>query len=214
MKFLILTCLLLSFFSQNADFAYAQAFALPLPSASIATPVDVTKKDKVFSQIEEHLNAIKTLTASFTQTAGNKKPLTGSFILQRPNKFRLAYDPPTPWLFLSTGIQIIYYDSELEQTTYLSDADLPISFLLEDKIVLEKSNVSMELLEDDTSYYLVVYKQDASPYTFVFSKNPVQFRAWMFYDQQQDLVSVTLSNQLYDVKIDKNVFRFNERLSR
>ena len=214
MKFLILTCLLLSLFLQNIDFAYAQALNLPLPSTSITTPVDTTKKENVFLQIEKHLNAVKTLTASFTQTAGDKKPLTGSFILQRPNKFRLTYDPPTPSLFLSTGIQIIYYDSELEQTTYLSDADLPISFLLEDKIVLKKSNVSMELLEDDISYYLVVYKQDTSPYTFVFNKNPMQFKAWMFYDQHQDLVSVTLNNQLYGVKIDQNAFRFKERFSR
>ncbi|MBY0431339.1 MAG: outer membrane lipoprotein carrier protein LolA, partial [Rhodospirillales bacterium] len=96
----------------------AMALLLAAP-AWAARPVQLSAQDLADVQrVEDYLNGITTLQARFLQASPNGATAEGTAYISRPGKMRLAYDPPSPILVVADGRMLVYYDSELKETSY------------------------------------------------------------------------------------------------
>ena len=81
---------------------------------------------------EIYLNQIKSLQARFVQISSNGAFAEGEVFVDRPGKLRFEYDPPHPILMIADGINLLYYDKELKQSTFIPLWETPLWFLMRD----------------------------------------------------------------------------------
>ncbi len=73
-------------------------------------------------RIQQFFTEVKSLRADFEQTVTDSKgkiiqDAKGTFVLQRPGKFRWDYHAPYPQLIVADGRKLWIYDPDLEQVT-------------------------------------------------------------------------------------------------
>ena len=69
------------------------------------------------ARIEANLNAIHTLHSRFLQVAPNGATSEGQAWLERPGRMRFQYEPPAPFLLVAGHGLLVFYDSQLKQTS-------------------------------------------------------------------------------------------------
>lgn len=83
--------------------------------------------DDASSTLQAKLNAIRTMSASFSQTVGSKyralSQSSGTMALARPGRFRWQTIKPLAQLVVADGRRLWIYDTDLEQVTVKSQAD-------------------------------------------------------------------------------------------
>lgn len=92
---------------------FAAGLMFAVSAAQAQTAADI-------QQIESYLNNIKTLKASFVQTASNGNTSEGKLYIEKPNKIRMEYDAPVNVLIVGDGDYIVYNDKDLDQITLLT----------------------------------------------------------------------------------------------
>ena len=73
------------------------------------------QKAEDIAKIENYLNNIKTLKASFVQIASNANTSEGELYIAKPNKIRMEYADPVNVTIVGDGNVIVYNDKELDQ---------------------------------------------------------------------------------------------------
>ena len=110
--------------------------------------------------IGEHNSAIETMAGRFLQidTAGGR--VEGTFYLQRPNKIRFRYAPPSREEIVSAG-RGFYILDRAERTKYVYPQDkVPLRQFLTDKIDFLNANLS-DVVMTDTFISITLF--DESP---------------------------------------------------
>ena len=83
------------------------------------SPKAFAQKASDVLEIENYLNNIKTLHASFVQTASNGNTSEGKIYIAKPNKIRMEYNDPVNVSIVGDGNFIVYHDKELDQVTHI-----------------------------------------------------------------------------------------------
>jgi outer membrane lipoprotein-sorting protein len=197
--------------------AACAAFALlaaPLPPAVAAPPKPAALSDQDradIGRVEAYMNQLRTATATFLQVADNGGVARGKFYLSRPGKMRFEYEPPTPILMVSTGGQVVYYDSLLKQTSYLPIDSTPLGLLLRDNLKFG-SEVTITQLERGPGTIRLSLVQTKEPdlgaLTLTFTDKPLALKQWTVIDQQRQATTVTLMELQTDMKLDPKLFQF------
>jgi outer membrane lipoprotein-sorting protein len=209
-----LCCVLLLSFSAwwmfSSPSSAETTFVKPVPTVANSTAF--------LSEIEAYLNTLRTLKATFEQSAPGMRPQRGTLVLARPGRMRLEYTPPPHLLLIADGRSIVYYDKELDQITYLDKNDLPIAFLLEDTIRFAQSGLDAQTVVNGTTVNLTLFRQGDStlrPVTFTFSRDPLKLLHWTYVDEQGTQVTVTLNRLEENVRVKNSLFVFrNPRFGR
>ena len=190
------------------------ALAGPLAPASAAPPKPAALSDQEradLGRIETYLNGLRTATATFLQVSDNGGVARGKMYLSRPGKMRFEYEPPTPVLMVSTGSSLVYYDSLLQQTSYLPIDSTPLGLLLRDTIKFggELTITRFERGPGTMRITLVETKEpDQGALILTFSDRPLALKQWTVIDQQRKATTVTLMELQTDVKLDPRLFQF------
>ncbi|HEY6898822.1 MAG TPA: outer membrane lipoprotein chaperone LolA [Rhodocyclaceae bacterium] len=86
--------------------------------AGFAAPAAASGLEQLKAFLAEARSAKGTFFQSVTAKSGRKpQQSTGSFALQRPGKFRWAYERPYPQLLVGDGEKLWSYDPDLNQVT-------------------------------------------------------------------------------------------------
>lgn len=164
------------------------------------------------AKIEDYLNNIKTLQASFVQTASNGNTTEGKLYIAKPDKIRMEYDKPVDVLIVGDGHFIVYNDRELDQVTHIDYDDIPASLILANDIKIDGKNLKVvDFYKDSgTTEAVLEYpgKSDIGPITLIFNNNPFELKQWKIVDPQGIEVAVSLYNAATDVALDAGLFRF------
>jgi outer membrane lipoprotein-sorting protein len=188
------------------------AFLLLLLTGAAAGAATLSAEDKAdVARVEAYLNDIKTLQSRFLQIATDGSSVEGTFSLDRPGKMRIDYEPPSPVLIVADGHYVVYFDKDLQQTTYLSYDDTPAGILLADKIAL--SGKVQVLGIDRRAGVLSVALANAKDQgegrlTLVFSDKPLTLRKWIVTDPQSVTTTFTLLNPRQGVTLSPDLFKF------
>ena len=92
---------------------------------------------KTIEDVENYLNDIKTFRANFLQLDSLGNITEGKILISKPGKFKWDYSSQ-PIQIISDGKTIVFYDKELEQSSFLDIEDSIASLLAEADINLKK----------------------------------------------------------------------------
>ena len=182
---------------------------------TVLSPAQAQQKENL-KQIEDYLNNIKTMQASFVQTASNGNTAEGMLYIAKPNKIRMEYNAPTDVLIVGDGDYIIYHDKELDQVTNIDYDDIPASLILANDVKLDGNKFKV------TNYYqdagittaTIQYKDnDIGPITLTFNNNPFELKQWSIVDPQSVEVTVSLYNAQKDLDLENSLFKFKKNKS-
>lgn len=163
---------------------------------------------------EDYLNAMHTLKAHFMQVSPDGGTAEGTVYLSRPGHMRLEYDPPAHALIVADGSWLIYYDKQLQQTSYTGLESTPAGVLLEPQVKLDGDDLEVTGVRHQPGLLeITVAKKsdsDQGRITLVFTNSPFQLKQWRVTDQQGQITLVALSDAHVDVSLDKDLFEFND----
>lgn len=194
--------------------AGAAAHAAKDPEAAQTARLTPAEQDTV-QRVERYLSGIDTLRADFLQTSSNGAVAEGQVWVERPGKLRFEYAPPHPALLVSNGELLLYYDRELEQTSYVPVSETPLWFLIRERIdIAEADNYALAGVEREKGVIRVHVVQKGSrpgqpgSVTLIFQDDPLALRKWRIVDQQGITTEVALINPRFGVAIDDKRFDF------
>jgi outer membrane lipoprotein-sorting protein len=167
-------------------------------------------------QIEAYLNGVHSLRAHFLQTGPDGNVTQGVALMQRPGRMRFQYDPPTPFLLVANHGILIFFDSQLNQTSNIPLSRTPLGILLADRTTLSGDVTVTKAVRLPGQIQLTLVRS-ASPgegsLTLIFADNPLALRQWIVVDQQGKQTRVTFTNMEVGASVDSRLFDFTSQPS-
>lgn len=187
----------------------ALLLAFPAHAASF------TAEDKAqVARIEQYLTGLTTIEADFVQIAPDGGMASGKFYLSRPGKMRWQYDPPTPILMVADGKFLVFYDYELDQTSYIPLRETLAGFLAREKIVFGGDVIITDIRRGPGSLRLSMVQKERprdGELTLEFATEPLQLRNMKVVDAAGQETTVSLTNARYGVPLGKELFVFEDK---
>jgi outer membrane lipoprotein-sorting protein len=189
--------------------SFVLAVALALPATAIAAPASP------LSQVSDHLRAVTTMTADFTQTDRAGKAVTGTLTLKRPGRIRFQYQKGVPLLVVGDGKALTMIDYSVKQVSRWPIGNSPLGILLDPSRDLSKAARVLPQADDRT--LLIEAKDPQHPeygtITIGFSRIAsapagLMLRGWTVLDAQGNRSTVQLANQKFNVSVDDRTFRW------
>jgi len=183
-----------------------------LRAAAAAAPTDGDKRD--LGRIEDYFNGITTLQARFLQLSPNGRTAEGNLYISRPGRLRFEYDPPVPYLLISDGTQVIFYDKELDTPTYVSLSSTPLEFFLGPTVKLS-GLVTVTNVERRPGILRITLVQTSSPkdgqVIITFTERPIEVKKWALVDSKGTTVEVAIFDPRLGIKLDPKLFVFDNK---
>jgi outer membrane lipoprotein-sorting protein len=175
-----------------------------------ATPDDLSREDQAdLQRIIDYLNGLTTIDSRFVQMSSNGAFAEGQILVDRPRRLRFEYDPPHPILIVANGLELIYYDKELEQATRIPLWETPLWFLIGKNIVLNDGVVVLGLERSPGSLSVLLAQSETAEEGTVmltFSDHPLVLQRWQVTDPRGTVVDVALVGSAFGGPIDDEVF--------
>ena len=180
--------------------------------AAGAAVVPTAEEQETLARLEDHLSDLRSMHARFVQFNDEGGVVSGEFYLRRPGQLRFEYTPPSPILIVATGRQLIFYDAELEQVTYLPLSATPLAFLIADRFSFDRDDIEITRIQRDPGVISVSIVDPDNPgegeITLIFSDGPLALRQWRVVDAQGKTTTVALSEIRTNLELVDTLFRF------
>ncbi|MEI7605981.1 MAG: outer membrane lipoprotein carrier protein LolA [Rhodospirillaceae bacterium] len=194
------------------------AFVLVLGFAGRAgagpAPAVLTNADRAdIARVERYLNEVHTLRAHFLQVADNGNSAGGTFMMARPGKMKLAYDPPIKDYVVSDGFFVFYWDAELQQQSSQPLGASLADFVLRETIKLSGDVTVTKVTRPPGALEISIIQTDDAgkgELTLVFEDKPLRLHKWRVLDAQGLITSVALSDIRTGVKFEDGLFIFHD----
>jgi outer membrane lipoprotein-sorting protein len=178
-----------------------------LPAFAQSRPLSDDEKQLV-TAISVYNSSIKTMVGRFIQIDTNGKRIEGTFYLQRPDKIRFRYNPPSREEIISVGRGFYVIDRK-EKTQYAYPQDkVPLREFLTDKIDLLKSNI-IDMSQSDS--YATITLSDSTPegtvqVALIFDKTTKDLAQWVLTEPSGNELTFSLYDVQKNVDIPKSYF--------
>jgi outer membrane lipoprotein-sorting protein len=201
------------------------ALALPVgPAVAAEGPQqaalagDLSAEDReTIARVEDYLTGIRTLHGRFVQQASNGGRAAGEILLKRPGKLRFEYDPPPDVLIVSNGDLLLYFDRELDQTSYIPLSQTPLGFLVQERVDLTRvEDYHVAGLERGTNRLSLWVAQEGvragqpGSLKLTLRTDPLELERWRVIDQQGTETQVALRDVETGIDVDGDLFDFAE----
>ena len=190
------------------------AAAAPLTIAFVAPAPVVAQADRGLAQVQAHLRAVDTMTARFTQTDRRGRTLSGTLSMKRPGKVRFDYGRDANMLIVGDGRALTFIDYEVGQRQRWPINDSPLSVLLDpDQDLARFSRVTRN---DDQVVLLEARdprRREFGTITIAFARSAaapggLTLQGWNVVDAQNNLTSVRLTGQRFNVPVADSLFTY------
>ena len=190
-----------------------------VPAAAIAvlaSPASAQSSGEI-RQVEAHLAAAQSLTASFVQTDNRNRQLSGTLQLKRPGRIRFDYGGGANMLLVGNGKTLTFVDYEVGQKSSWAIAKSPLSVLL--STTPDLSRIARILPNADKRILLVRARDSRRPefgtMILAFVKSPaapggLRLEGWTAIDAQNKRTTVKLDGQRYNVAVPESAFTYAE----
>lgn len=201
------------------------AVAIAFCAAALLLPKQADAKDAIglqqnqisqIKKVQDYLNAISTLRARFMQVTSQGNFAQGEFMLARPGRMRIDYDPPVPVLIVSDGTLVMYKDEELDQLSYVPLSTLPASMFIGETVNFFGDDLLITDFEHDKGALRLTLQRSEDPMegslTLVFSTAPLALKKWSVIDAQGITTTVSLLGPAYGEALDDDMFKVENRI--
>ncbi len=183
-------------------------------TAAVAAPA-ATSPD--LAKVQEHLRAVQSMTATFSQYDRNGKTLTGTLSLKQPGKMRFQYQKGVPILIVADGKSLWFLDYQVGQKQRWPIGGSPLGVLLDPSKDISRfakvmptadpSVISVDASDPKHSEYgritLVFERNAAGPAGLI-------LRGWVALDAQNNRTTIRLTDPKFNAPISDGTFRFND----
>ncbi|HEY4113965.1 MAG TPA: outer membrane lipoprotein carrier protein LolA, partial [Rhizomicrobium sp.] len=165
----------------------------------VASPAGAADKtaDADLDHLSAALNAIHTLKADFTQIDPSGDIEQGQVFIDKPGKMRFQYQPPSPLLVVSDGLDVAVFNSKLNTADRYPLSATPLNIILSDHVNL-KENRNVIGIEHQPGALIVKARSNDrrinGNISIVFSDPGFELRQWTTTDAQGLATTVTLRN--------------------
>lgn len=186
------------------------ALALATPGASVAAPGDLDR-------VAQHLQAVNSMTAAFTQRDRAGKVLTGQLTLKRPGKVRFQYQRGVPLLIVGDGSALTMIDYQVNQVQRWPVGKSPLAVLLDPRRNL--AGVAKIAPSADPRIVLLEARDPKRPeygvLTLAFTRDAaspagLRLQGWVALDAQNNLTRIQLSNIRLNPPVSDSAFRWRD----
>jgi len=166
------------------------------------------EETQLIQEIGAHNSAIRTMAGRFLQVDSQGGRTEGTFFLERPNKVRFRYNPPSREEIISVG-RGFYVINRKDQTQYAYPQDrIPLRNFLGDRIDLLSANI-VDVTSSDA--YMAVTVSDDTPIGMVqvgliFDKATKDLAQWTLTEPSGAELTFSLYDIQKDVQIPKSYF--------
>ena len=118
-------------------------FSIAAPAAFVAAPVPAAAAESAdFTQVQAHLRAVQSMTATFVQTDGKGRSARGTLQLKRPGRIRFEYSGGD-LLLVANGGRLNFIDYQVGQKESWALNKTPLGMLLSVNPIL-KGNARLQ----------------------------------------------------------------------
>ncbi|MDG1438521.1 MAG: outer membrane lipoprotein carrier protein LolA, partial [Emcibacteraceae bacterium] len=171
-------------------------------------------RDNILSKIEDTLNRVRTLKATFIQRGPQGNVDEGTIFIERPGKIRFEYTDDTPILVVSNGDMLSFVDYEVNQVSRWPIDKTPLGVLVNDHIDLTDSDIEVpEMIRFAGLIKASVIQPDQKDYgyiTLIFEESTMELKSWEVVDVQGYTTRVALLNPEYNVTVDAKNFTYDD----
>ncbi|MDB5563220.1 MAG: LolA [Hyphomicrobiales bacterium] len=181
---------------------------LPITGALAQTKQLTSAETKLINDISTYNSAIHTMVGRFLQIDTKGQRIEGTFFLERPNKIRFRYNPPSREEIISVG-RGFYVINRKDLTSYAYPQDkVPLREFLQDKIDLLKTNVVDVVL---SKTYITITISDDTPagtveVSLIFDIATKDLSQWVLREPSGAETTFSLFDVQKDVPIPKSYF--------
>lgn len=207
-------------------FLAAAAAAIALTTGTLALPLHAQTRPAApraqaltgdLLRVQQHLSAMSSLTADFTQTDRSGQVQAGRLTLKQPGRIRFQYAPGNPLLIVADGRSLTMIDYEVRQVQRWPVRNSPLAVLIDPQANLIRygrlsetgtpETISVEVRDPARPEYgmiTMVFTRDAA------SPAGLKLFGWVALDAQRNRTSIRLTNQRYNVAVADNAFRWRD----
>jgi outer membrane lipoprotein-sorting protein len=195
----------------------ALAFASAPLALAVAAPAPVVAQaNEGLTQVQRHLRAVDTMTARFTQTDRRGRSLGGTLSMKRPGKIRFDYGRNANMLIVGDGRALTFVDYDVGQRQRWPINDSPLSVLLNPNQDLARF---ARVVRNDPQVLMIEARdprrREFGTITIAFAKVAgapagLTLQGWNTVDAQNNLTSVRLSGQRFNVPVADSLFTYRE----
>lgn len=195
----------------------AVPMATPLAAQTRAAPRAAPALTGDLLRVQQHLSAMTSLVADFSQTDRSGQVQNGRLTLRQPGRIRFQYAPGNPMLIVADGRSLTLIDYEVRQVQRWPIRNSPLSVLIDPEANLvrygrlidtgDRNTISVEVRDPARPEYgmiTMVFTRDGS------SPAGLKLYGWVALDAQQHRTSIRLSNQRYNVPVADSMFRWRD----
>ena len=188
--------------------ALALAVALASPAALVA------QAPSGLAQVQAHLRAVDTMVAGFTQTDRRGRSLGGTLTIKRPGRIRFDYGRSANMLIVGDGRALTFIDYEVGQRQRWPINDSPLSVLLDPEQDLGRY---ARVVQNDARVLMIEARdprrREFGTITVAFARVPsapagLILQGWNTRDAQNNLTTVRLSSQRFNVPVANSAFTY------
>jgi outer membrane lipoprotein-sorting protein len=195
--------------------ALCLAAALPLAGAA-PVALHAQAAPAGLAQVQAHLRAVDTMTAGFTQSGRGGRTSSGRLTIRRPGRVRFDYGGNPNILIVGDGRALTYIDYDVGQRQRWPINDSPLSVLLNpDQDISRFARV----VQNDAQVLMIEARdprrREFGTITIAFAKAAgapagLILQGWNIRDAQNNLTTVRLSGQRFNVPVADTAFRYRE----
>ena len=167
--------------------------------------------------VQQHLQAMTTLTADFAQTDRDGRVLTGTLTMKQPGRIRFQYQKGVPLLIVAEGGALTFIDYSVKQVQRWPIKNSPLGVLLDPsrdigryaKVVPTADPRVVSVDANDTKH------PEYGRITLIFARDSaapagLMLQGWVALDSQNNRTTIRLSKQRYGGPVSDNAFRWND----
>jgi outer membrane lipoprotein-sorting protein len=178
------------------------AFAAAFPSLALDRPL-TPEEQQLIAEVSAHNSAIRSMAGRFLQVDSQGNRSQGTFYLQRPDRVRFRYDPPSRQEIISVGRGFYILDRKEETSTAYPQDTVPLRQFLGDTIDLFRANIVDVVAATD---YLSVTITDTTiagtvEVTLIFDVATKDLAQWSLVEPN----GTELTFSLFDVQKDVDI---------
>jgi outer membrane lipoprotein-sorting protein len=183
------------------------ALALSLPAFALDRALSA-EEQQLIANINQHNSAIRSMAGRFLQIDTNGGRTEGTFFLERPDKVRFRYNPPSREEIVSVG-RGFYVLNRKDETYYAYPQDtIPLRQFLGDKIDLLTANV-VNVTNSDGYMSITVVDQTVAgtvQVSLIFDTTTFDLAQWSLVEPSGSELTFSLYDVEKDVQIPRAYF--------
>ncbi len=183
--------------------ALVAAFPVPAAAQSVGTTIE---------RLEAYLTGLRSIESEFVQSSSKGGFARGRLYVQRPNRLRLDYRPPSSLQIYADGSWLVYVDTELEEVTHVPLKRTPAAFLVGETVSFSDAVTVTGMKQDGETIRIELVRSEepeAGSAILNFGRNPLVLKGWTVIDAQGVRTRIGLIQPRFNGRIDSNVFRFD-----